>query len=267
MNSQTQYIKRTLKQMPKQKYTIKVAGEEVEFVLRKSLGTRNLSLRLDHSKRLYISAPRLMSTKRIVEFLEEKQNWIKKNLQKIEEMNQEKAASKKSFTHGEDFVLLGEKYKLDIQLTPKKRPKAYFECGDEGANRLILEIHEDTPFRDIPELGRKAIEKLYREYARAHFMERLSTINKTHYRYRYGDVRIKNQRTLFGSCSSKGNLNFNWRVIMAPEGVVDYLMTHELCHLKEMNHSKKFWSLVERACPQYKTHRKWLKSKGHTLMI
>ena len=247
--------------------TIQLAGRELRFILKKSLRTRHLRIRLDRSKKLHISAPRLMSTSRIVEFLEEKENWIRKNLEKIETMNSEKAAARKQFCNGEVFSLRGEKYKLDIRLISKKRPHAYFECADKGQNVLVLEINKETPFKDIPEIGRKIVHQLYKKHAREHFLERLDEINQDHYRYRYGTVRIKSQKTLFGSCSSRKNLNFNWKVIMAPQEVIDYLLTHELCHLKEMNHSKSFWALVERACPDYKKHRKWLKSKGHTLTV
>ncbi|MBT6068867.1 M48 family metallopeptidase [Candidatus Peregrinibacteria bacterium] len=253
--------------MPDQKFTISIAGEEVKFTLSKRLGTRNLRLRLDQSKRLYISAPRFMSTRRIVEFLEEKQHWLKRNLEKIEEKNKETAASSKQFRDGEVFNLLGEKYHLDLRFTQRKYPKAYFECTEAGNNMLILELHEDTAFRELAEIGRETIEKLYRKYAKEHFTQRLEELNAEYYGFKYGDIRVKNQRTRFGSCSSKRNLNFNWRVIMAPRKIVDYLLIHELCHTKEMNHSKKFWDLVEHACPNYKAHRTWLKKRGHVLAI
>jgi len=244
-----------------------IAGQEVEYVLKKSLKTRRLTLRLDLSKRLYISAPRLMSTSRILDFLEQKENWLRKNLEKIDEKNEEKRAHTKQCAPGEVFMLLGQKYTLDIRFMTKKRPKAYFECLEDGTNVLALEINEHTQFRDISQVGKETIEKLYKKYAKEHFMQRLQEINNEHYGFKYNNVRVKNQTTRYGSCSSKGNLNFNWKVIMAPQKVVDYLLIHELAHLKEMNHSQKFWSLVERACPDYKTHRKWLKDKGHTLMI
>ena len=253
--------------MAEETNTLQIAGQEVECILKKKLSTRRLTLRLDFSKRLYISAPRFMSTHRIMEFLEEKENWLKKNLEKIDEKNQEKAEHKKEFKNGESFALLGQKYSLDLRFMTKKRPKAYFECLEDGRNVLALEINEDTPFRDISVVAKGVIEKLYKKSAKDHFEKRLEEINKAHYKFRYNKVRVKNQTTRYGSCSSKGNLNFNWKVIMARPEVIDYLLAHELSHLKEMNHSAKFWSLVERACPDYKKHRKWLKTKGHTLMI
>lgn len=244
---------------------IKIGGHEIEYVLRKKFSTRNLSMRLDFSRRLYISAPRLMSTNRILDFLKEKESWLKKNIEKLDQKNEEKALHKKDVKEGESFVLLGQKYKLDIRFISKKRGDAYFECLEDGKNNLVLEINENTQFRDIPEVGRGAIDKLYKQFAKQYFTERVAKLNEEHYGFKYRDIRVKNQMTRYGSCSSKGNLNFNWKVIMAPAEVVDYLLAHELSHLGQMNHSAKFWALVARACPQYEKHRKWLKAKGHTL--
>ena len=75
----------------------------------------------------------------------------------------------------------------------------------------------------------------------------------------YGRVFVKDQRTLWGSCSGRRNLNFNWRLAAAPPEALDYVVIHELCHLREMNHSKRFWDLVRAACPDYKARRKWLR--------
>lgn len=82
----------------------------------------------------------------------------------------------------------------------------------------------------------------------------------------YGRITIRNQKTRWGSCSSKGNLNFNCLLMLAPDEVVDYVVIHELCHLIEMNHSKAFWKQVEQMMPDYKKHRKWLKDHGNEIM-
>lgn len=75
----------------------------------------------------------------------------------------------------------------------------------------------------------------------------------------YGRVFVKDQRTLWGSCSARKNLNFNWRLAAAPPEALDYVVIHELCHLRELNHSKRFWDLVRAACPGYKAQRRWLR--------
>lgn len=81
----------------------------------------------------------------------------------------------------------------------------------------------------------------------------------------YGRISIREQKTRWGSCSSAGNLNFNWRLILAPEEVLDYVVVHELAHRREMNHSKAFYAIVESVLPDYRQPKKWLRDKGQTL--
>lgn len=105
---------------------------------------------------------------------------------------------------------------------------------------------------EVKELARKA-ETVLPE--RAAYFARLLGVD-------YGRITIRYQKTRWGSCSAKGNLNFNCLLMLAPKEVQDYVVVHELCHRKEMNHSKAFWKEVENILPDYKTRRKWLKEKG-----
>ena len=83
----------------------------------------------------------------------------------------------------------------------------------------------------------------------------------------FGRVAVRDQRSRWGSCSSKHNLNFNWKLIMAPPQVLDYVVIHELCHLHEFNHSARFWRLVEGVMPDYEVWKKWLKNHGAELGV
>ena len=82
----------------------------------------------------------------------------------------------------------------------------------------------------------------------------------------YGKITVRNQKTRWGSCSSKGNLNFNCLLMLAPPEVLDYVVVHDLCHRKQMNHSKAFWLEVEKVLPDYKEVRKWLKEEGSQMI-
>lgn len=99
----------------------------------------------------------------------------------------------------------------------------------------------------------------YKEKARALVLEKLQTLN-TVYGFVFNKIRIGNQKTRWGSCSRKGNLNFSYRIALLPEELVNYIIVHELCHLKEFNHSQNFWKLVERMVPAYKQSRKKLRN-------
>ena len=83
----------------------------------------------------------------------------------------------------------------------------------------------------------------------------------------YGRVAIRDQKSRWGSCSARGNLNFNWKLIMAPPEALDYVVVHELCHLIEFNHSPRFWRLVEGQMPAYESWKKWLKAHGSELGV
>ena len=81
----------------------------------------------------------------------------------------------------------------------------------------------------------------------------------------FNRVSVKDQRTLWGSCTREGNLNFSWRLALAPDAVLDYLIVHELAHRAQMNHSRRFWEVVERACPGHRSHRRWLRKNAAAL--
>lgn len=97
----------------------------------------------------------------------------------------------------------------------------------------------------------------HKEAARVFVHERLAHYN-AHYGFTYRRVAIRDQKTCWGSCSEKGNLNFNYRLLFLPPELADYVIIHELCHLGELNHSKAFWVLVAQACPEYAAHRREL---------
>lgn len=98
----------------------------------------------------------------------------------------------------------------------------------------------------------------YKEPARQLILERINYFNQF-YNFSVNRVAVRKQRTRWGSCSIKGNLNFNYRLIFLPSALADYIIVHELCHLEEFNHSKKFWDLVSRTIPEYKSLRKELR--------
>lgn len=100
----------------------------------------------------------------------------------------------------------------------------------------------------------------HKEAARAVILEKIKRYNEI-YKYRLGRISIRNQRTRWGSCSKSGNLNFNYKILLLEELLVDYIVVHELCHLQELNHSKKFWNLVAHVFPNYKQIRNELRRK------
>lgn len=106
---------------------------------------------------------------------------------------------------------------------------------------------------------------LYKDKALEIVAERLTSLNETHYRFIYNKIAIKDQKTRWGSCSRKKNLNFNYKILFLSPRMKDYIIVHELCHLKEFNHSNKFWKLVATSLPDYHKIVEELKMKGLTI--
>lgn len=106
--------------------------------------------------------------------------------------------------------------------------------------------------------------RLYRESAREIFRAKAEYYSGV-MGVTFGRIAVRDQKTRWGSCSARGNLNFNWRLILAPAGVLDYVVVHELAHRREMNHSARFWAVVEKAMPDYRKYKKWLAENGRNL--
>ena len=122
--------------------------------------------------------------------------------------------------------------------------------------------------RQVPRLGLDPTAVVESE-ARAAARELVSTLARDeakHIGVRYHRIRIGGQRTRWGSCSSRGTLSFNWRLVLAPVEVLDYVVVHELCHLRVPNHSRRFWALVERHRPHWRDQRDWLRRHGGELL-
>lgn len=130
---------------------------------------------------------------------------------------------------------------------------------------IIITVPEQTESRTVEiNMTRKLMVSWLQKLARRDFTQRLQTwaeqMNVT-----YRGFRLKDQKTRWGSCSSLGNINLNWRLIQAPAWVIDYVVVHELAHLEELNHSKAFWSIVSKHCPKYREAKIWLKANGQAL--
>ena len=146
-----------------------------------------------------------------------------------------------------------------LELRVELDAEAEFSCVRETSDGLLI----IRAARDAAK-PRELLNEWYRGKAEALFAER-TAFWAARMGVTYRGVRIKDQRTLWGSCSREGNLNFNWRVVLAPPAVLDYLVIHELAHLREMNDSRRFWAHVAAQCPGWKEHRRWLREHSRDL--
>jgi predicted metal-dependent hydrolase len=143
--------------------------------------------------------------------------------------------------------------------TKKSRIEAFISKQTEWI-RSSFKRFEGMPKPVVPRGNRRDYTK-YKEVARELVERRLEHFNAySSYVFAIGRVSIRNQKTRWGSCSKKGNLNFSYRIALLPPELADYIVVHELCHLGEFNHSSNFWSLVEKAIPDYRERRRRLRS-------
>jgi predicted metal-dependent hydrolase len=138
-------------------------------------------------------------------------------------------------------------------------------------DRLLVEKRswiEEQRRRQVPQLGldRLAVSESEARIAARELVSALAEEESEPLGVAYRRIRIGGQRTLWGSCSARGNLSFNWRLVLAPLEVLDYVVVHELCHLRVPNHSPRFWRLVERRRPEWRDRRDWLREHGPELL-
>ncbi len=152
-------------------------------------------------------------------------------------------------------------YYLEI----KEVKSLYFKL-EVNNNKFIIYINSDILKDNREVIIKDNLEKFYKEQAIDVLKERTDYYSNI-LKVAPKNIVIKNQKTLWGSCSSKGNINYNYKIVMAPLEILDYIVVHELCHLVYMNHSKDFWDLVESIIPDWKKRRNWLKENGYKLKI
>ncbi len=207
---------------------------------------KTISLEINKEGNLIVRAPRLAPQKWIDDFVREKETWIRKRQTQM----QERKILPKQFMPGEKFLYLGKKYPLF--LTQEKAPLIF----DEGF--YISEMH-------LPK-AKEHFVKWYKIQAKKEIIERVEGFSALA-DLKFNDIKITSAQRRWGSCSGRNNLNFSWRLIMAPIKVIDYVVAHELAHIAEKNHSKHFWNKVAEICPDYEPQKKWLKEHGHSLTL
>jgi predicted metal-dependent hydrolase len=200
-----------------------------------------------------IVVPNALDTKRIDKLLSDKKIWIKSKLKLHKEAQ---STNSKKFISGEAFPYLGRNYRLKVYsgaFDPIKLVQGQLTVTVPGGKKNTDAI-------------RNALIHWYKEKAERKLNEKVDRLVKIA-SFKPKSVGIKSYKSRWGSCSSKGKVDFNWKIIMAPNRIVDYVVAHELCHLKHHDHSPKFWKAVERLIPDYASCREWLKENAERLEI
>ena len=244
--------------------TIHLSGGPITYQVRPSARARRVRLVVRPGGALEVVKPRGVSQARIEETLRQYEAWILRTQARLTPLAPPPTPA--PLADGHTLPYMGRSLRLTLMTSASGARAARITLyGDQLALALPASAAPMTPTERDP-LVRGALERWYRRQAGAIFEERLTYWN-VHYNLIWASVAIKSQKTRWGSCSRQGNLNFNWRLLLAPSAILDYVVIHELCHLKEHNHAPAFWSLVGRACPDYRDHRRWLRLHGHELTL
>jgi predicted metal-dependent hydrolase len=209
---------------------------------------RTLSIEISEEAELVIRAPMRMPQYVIDQFVNEKQAWIRQKLDVIKKRHSHKP---KEFISGEFFLYMGK----DIEL--KLSEERVLPLKIENNNFILNQKYQNR--------AKKVFIAWYRSEAYKIITERVKYFAGL-YNIKHSLIKLSDASGRWGSCSPNGNLNFNWRLIMAPMEVIDYVVVHELAHIEIKNHSRKFWAKVESIIPDYKPRRKWLKENSGKIM-
>ena len=240
-----------------------VSGQRIYYALKRSARRRTVTLTIDAEQGLVVYCPSRFAVGQLEDLIREKAGWISS---KLAEAEQARASRKRwLLTPGAELPYLGQSYPV-VWL-----PSA----GMDLAGAPDLRLHDGKLWLSAPGNGQTApsgnafrdrLVAGYRSAARREIEARLPRLAEPLGVWP-ANVRIKNQKRRWGSCSAKGGLNFNWKLVLMPNAIMEYVIVHELCHLRELNHSPLFWDLVGSIVPSHRQHRAWLRTHGTHLNL
>ena len=209
---------------------------------------KTIAIIIERDGSLIVRAPMRAAPVLIEQFIQQKVDWIIRTREKLKSIEPISAIR---YVDGETFLFLGSSF--DLKLVGPQRPSLQF---DTGFTFSLAAQKNGTQFftRWYKERAYEVISKRVQEHAKQ-------------YGFVPKQVKITSAKTRWGSCSPNGTLNFTWRLVMAPLDVIDYVVVHELAHLRVKNHSSNFWKVVESIDPEYRKKRKWLRENGEKLNL
>lgn len=230
----------------------------MEYILIRSK-RKSIGIRVSLEKGIEVRAPLRASERSIQKILLDNKGWILQTWQRLLEEEEYKKAIQ--YKDGTMLYLFGQLVPIEIR---KDISNKLNYDKDKFIFSLTEEIIKNDKKREI--ICRELYEIFLRNIAKEYLVYRTIELANM-YNFTVNNIRVKKVKTRWGSCSSKNNINLNLKLIMADKKAIDYVIVHELCHTKELNHSKKFWGLVEKLMPNYKEYQKYLKQMSSSFEI
>lgn len=187
---------------------------------------------------------------------------LKKRIMRSIERNNLLPFKKQRIQDGETVTVWGDVYAIKIDHREGKGARGFLH-----QNIVVLSVPHDIPEEQQQVYIKELMRKIISERKLPELKQMVEEMNKQHFQAQIRTIRFKKQIHRWGSCSQNENINISHRLLLAPKEVVRYVCAHELAHLKEFNHSKRFWEWVGKAVPNYEEKQEWLKNNEHTLML
>ena len=229
--------------------------ESLPYRIRRSDRARHARIVVD-ADGVEVVVPRRMALRHVEPFVREKQAWIERTLRRYQDAALDGDVVV-DLRDGGEVPYLGDQLDLDVRVEPGRTRPHVRRRGD------VLTVKVATRGRDAI---RDALERWYRREAREEVEWRLDAA-VARAGTSYSRLTIRQQRTRWASCSSNGSMSFNWRLLLAPPEILDYVVEHEVAHLEVLDHSPRFWRLVRSRVPDYKAHERWLRRNGPGLRL
>jgi predicted metal-dependent hydrolase len=226
----------------------------VQYTLRRSDRARRTRIQVT-ADGVEVVVPRRASLAEVEPFVESKRAWIERTLLRMRAAEAERPRPR--LEDGGAVPYLGESLRLAVRVEPQRRRAHVARRGD------VLEVAVAEPG---PAAVASALERWYRARARTEVAARLDVATARVGRS-YTGLQIRGQRSRWASCSSQGGMSFNWRLLLAPPEILDYVVEHEVAHLDVHDHSPRFWSLLAARRPGYRDEERWLRDNGSALRL
>jgi predicted metal-dependent hydrolase len=224
----------------------------IPYRIRRSERARHARILVDGDG-VEVVLPRRFPLREVEPLVEEKRAWIERTLRRMRET--EATLARPQLADGGDVPYLGERLRLAVRVVPGRVREHAVRRGRE----LRVALPPGAALRD-------ALERWYRRRAREEVAVRLdSAVARAGTSYR--SLQIRGQRTRWASCSSSGAMSFNWRLLLAPPEILDYVVEHEVAHLEVLDHSPRFWALLASRCSDWRERERWLRRHGHALRL
>ncbi len=216
---------------------------------------RTYGIYVDMYGNIELRVPKQASSEHILKMLEEKYEWILKKSNEMKEKT--KGFKKKTYDHGDTFLYLGKEYPIQVFETEEVEKNITEFIND--VLMVYVKGHEEIQVQE-------ALKRFYHQQCKTIIEQRIKYY-QNEIKVKPKSIKLASNKGNWGTCNSKKELTFNWRLIMAPIEVMDYVVVHELCHLLHMNHDRSFWRLVGKYIPEYEERQAWLAKSNWKMVL